>query len=142
MANRDSEPQQGEGKDLGNFDGILHTGLASHFHAGGSRYSKTKYDPLNAFLPGHLAAWIPHVVRYWFHKKHVFRDYTTPGKGTGMFPIADQATLSLVGDWGTGTDEARKVSHCVQQFKPDYSIHLGDVYFVGDECEIKENFFG
>jgi len=83
-------------KDLGNFDGMLHTGLASHFRAGGSRYSQTTYNPLNAFRPGHLAAWIPHVMRYWFHKKHSFLDYTTPGKGTGVHTIGDRATLSLV----------------------------------------------
>jgi hypothetical protein len=121
---------------------MWHSGLGSHFRAGGSLYSKTTYNPLNAFRPGHLAAWIPHVVRYWFHKKYPFRDYTTPGKGTGIFSIADRATVSVVGDWGTGTDEAENVANCVQRFQPDYTIHLGDVYFVGDDTEIKENFFG
>ncbi len=142
MGESEKQPDTTEGKDLGNFEGMLHTGLASHFRAGGSGYSKDEYDPLNAFLPSHLAAWIPHVVRYWFHKKHPFRDYTTPGKGTGIYPIADRTTLSLIGDWGTGTDEAQKVANCVHQFKPDYTVHLGDVYFVGDESEIKENFLG
>lgn len=134
--------KQPPGKDLGNFQGMLHTGFTSHFRAGGSRYSKTTYNPLNAFRPSHLAAWIPHVIRYWFHKKHAFHDYTAPGKGNGILTINDRVTVSLVGDWGTGTDEAEKVGACVQQFGPDYTIHLGDVYFVGDDSEIKENFFG
>lgn len=142
MDDTEKQTEAGQGKDLGNFKGMLHTGLASHFRAGGSRYSKTKYDPLNAFLPSHLAAWIPHVARYWFHKKHPFRDYTTSGKGTGIYPIAERTTLSLIGDWATGTDEAQKVANCVQQFNPDYTVHLGDIYFVGDECEIRENFLG
>lgn len=121
---------------------MFHTGLGSHFRAGGSRYSKTTYDPLNAFRPGHLAAWIPHVMRYWFHKKHAFRDYTTTGKGNGIFRMADGATLSIAGDWGTGTDESQMVAECVERFGPDYTIHLGDVYFVGDQSEISENFLG
>ena len=129
-------------KDLGNFHGMFHTGLGSHFRAGGSRYSKTTYSPLNAFRPGHLAAWIPHVMRYWFHKKHAIRDYATPGKGGGIFRIGDRATLSIVGDWGTGTDESQMVADCVGRFAPDYTIHLGDVYFVGDQTEISENFLG
>jgi hypothetical protein len=129
-------------KDLGNFDGMAHTALAAHFRAGGSRYSETTYSPLNAFRADHLAAWIPHVMRYWFHKKHPFRDYTTPGKGNGIFPIADRATLSVAGDWGTGTDEAQSVADCVRKFAPDFTLHLGDVYFVGDATEIKENFLG
>lgn len=142
MAKGQDENKNAVRKDLGNFEGMLHTGFASHFRAGGSRYSETRYNPLNAFLPSHLAAWIPHVIRYWFHKKHPFRDYTTPGKGNGIFKIADRATFSLVGDWATGTDEAQKVADCVEQFAPDYTIHLGDVYFVGDESEVKENFLG
>jgi hypothetical protein len=100
-------------KDLGNFAGMLHTGLGSHFRAGASCYSKTTFNPLNAFLPGHLAAWIPHVIRYWFHKKYAFRDYAGPGKGTGIYRIGDAATISLAGDWGTGTDEAQKVGECI-----------------------------
>ncbi len=146
MPDSDSNANKSSGrltrKDLGNFEGMWHTGLASHFRAGGSGYSQTTYNPLNAFRPDHLAAWIPHVMRYWFHKKHPFRDYTTPGKGTGVHTIADRATLSLVGDWGTGTDEAQKVAECVEHFAPDYTVHLGDVYFVGDDTEIKENFLG
>ncbi len=142
MGNGQGENKKAAHKDLGNFQGMFHTAFASHFRAGGSRYSKTRYNPLNAFLPSHLAAWIPHVIRYWFHKKHPFRDYTTPDKGNGILKIADRATFSLVGDWATGTDEAQKVAECVEQFGPDYTIHLGDVYFVGDESEVKENFLG
>src|ERR1700761_5503969 len=110
MAKARADENKPARKDLGNFDGMFHSGFASHFRAGGSGYSKTTYNPLNAFLPSHLAAWIPHVVRYWFHKKHAFRDYsstdkgagTASGNGTGIFRIGDAATLSLVGDWGTG----------------------------------------
>jgi hypothetical protein len=133
-------------KNLGNFIGMFHSALAAHFRAGGSNYSQTTYDPLKAFLPDHLAAWIPHVMRYWFHEKPPFRDYTVtgagPGKGNGIFQMADNATLSLVADWATGTDEAQKVADCVRHFAPDFTIHLGDVYFVGDITETKENFLG
>src|ERR1700677_4474576 len=98
MTDTPSSPAKPGRKDLGNFIGMFHTALGSHFRAGGSNYSETTYDPLNAFLPSHLAAWIPHVMRYWFHKKHPFRDYTTPGKGTGIFRMPDNTTLSLVAD--------------------------------------------
>lgn len=138
-------------KDLANFHNMLHTGFGSHFRAGASRYSRTTYDPLNAFRASHLSEWIPHVVRYWFHEKHAFPDYSAnagadsddaEANGNGIFTISDRSTFSFVGDWGTGTDEAQMVADCVQRFAPDYTIHLGDVYFVGDDTEIKENFFG
>jgi Calcineurin-like phosphoesterase len=129
-------------KDLGNFSGAFHSALASHFRAGGSDYSQTTYDPLKAFLPDHLFTWISRVAKFWFRRKHPFRDYTADEKGTGVYEMADRTTLSLVGDWGTGTDEAQMVANRVADFRPDFTIHLGDVYFVGGDAEIKENFLG
>jgi hypothetical protein len=129
-------------KDLGNYDGAIHSGLAAHFRAGGSGYSETTYNPLNAFLPGHMLTWISHVAKYWFRGKHNFRDYSTDGKGNGIHEISDRTTMSLVGDWGTGTDEAQMVADRVAKFHPDFTIHLGDVYYVGGGTEVKENFLG
>ena len=142
MAKQGGDEKQSSRKDLGNFHGLFPGGFASHLRAGGSRYSKSAYNPLNILLPGHLAAWIPNVAKYWFHKKHKFRDYTTHGKGRGIYTLDNRVTVSLAGDWGTGTDEAQDVAECIHKFGPDFTIHLGDVYFVGDESEIKENFLG
>lgn len=121
---------------------MFHTGLASHFRAGAASYSRETYNPLYGLLPSRLVRWIPHVARYWFKRKYPFRDYTAPGNGSGVYSIDDRATLSLLGDWGTGTDEAQKVAESVRKFAPDFTIHLGDVYYVGDDNEIRENFFG
>ena len=57
---------------------------------------------------------------------------------TGQGPIR----LSLAADWGTGTQEAALVAQQMAAFHPDYTIHLGDVYYVGDDLEIDENFLG
>jgi len=136
-----SSKQQGEGavrKDLANFHEMLHTGFASHFRAGGACYSEESYNPLFGLLPRRLMKWIPHVARYWFRKKHELRDYTTAGKGNGIYSVEDRVTFSLIGDWGTGTDEAQRVADCAKKFAPDFTIHLGDVYYVGDENEIRE----
>jgi hypothetical protein len=134
--------QKGPRKDLGNFDGPFHSALASHFRAAGSNYSQTTYNPLKALLPSHFFVWISHVAKFWFRRKHKFRDYTTAGKGNGIYEMASHAKVSLLGDWGTGTDEAQLVAQQVQAFHPEFTIHLGDVYFVGDGTEIKENFLG
>ena len=113
--------------------GPSYSGLAAHFRAGGSNYSQTTYDPLKAFLPGHMWTWISHVAKFWFKKKHNFRDYTTNGKGNGIYEIAERCTIDLIGDWGTGTDEAQMVASLVAKSRPDFTIHLGDVYYVGDD---------
>ncbi|MGH9689567.1 MAG: metallophosphoesterase [Candidatus Acidiferrales bacterium] len=121
---------------------MLHTGFASHFRAAGASYSEESYNPLFGLLPSRLMKWLPHVARYWFNKKHELRDYTAAGKGNGVYSVEDRVTFSLIGDWGTGTDEAQQVADCARKFAPDFTIHLGDVYYVGDENEIRENYLG
>jgi hypothetical protein len=138
----ESAAPKGPRKDLGNYDGAIHSALASHIRAGASGYSETTYNPLNALLPQHLFTWISHVAKFWFRRKHNFRDYTTADKGNGVHEISDHTSISLVGDWGTGTDEAQMVAKSVAKAHPDFTIHLGDVYFVGDGTEVKENFLG
>jgi hypothetical protein len=41
------------------------------------------------------------------------------------------ARVALVGDWGTGTAEARRVLAQVASHRPDALVHLGDVYYSG-----------
>jgi len=47
------------------------------------------------------------------------------------------ATVALVGDWGTGTVDARRILEQVARHRPDVLIHLGDIYYSGtpDECQ-------
>jgi Calcineurin-like phosphoesterase len=132
----------GSGKDLGNYTGFAHSRVTAHFQAALTGYSSTTYDPIAAFLPNRLFEWVPQIAKYWFHKKHAFRDYTTHKKGTGIYPIDDRMKISITGDWGTGTDEARMVAAAMEQSEPDFTIHLGDVYYVGDGNEVRENFLG
>jgi hypothetical protein len=138
----DSKSRKNSGKDLGNFTSYNHSQIAAHFHASCSGYSTAAYSPISAFLPSRLLKWIPNVARFWFHKKHFFRDYTTKGKGTGIYPIDDRVKITIAGDWGTGTDEARIVASAMKQADPEFTIHLGDVYYVGDDNEVRENFLG
>jgi hypothetical protein len=139
---RGTPGERGSGKDLGNFTGFAHSRASAHFHAARAGYSTETYDPISAFLPGRFFAWTWNVAKYWFHKKHPFRDYTAHGKGTGIYPIDDRVKISLAGDWGTGTDEARIVAASMDRSDPDFTIHLGDVYYVGDSDEVRENFLG
>ena len=139
---RGASDETGSGKDLGNFKGFAHSRITAHFQAARAAYSTTTYDPIAAFLPSRLIKWIPQVAKYWFHKKHAFRDYTTHGKGTGIFPIDERVKISIAGDWGTGTDEARIVGTAMEKSDSDFTIHLGDVYYVGDGNEVRENFLG
>jgi hypothetical protein len=54
--------------------------------------------------------------------------------------LPPNATVALIGDWGTGTKEARDVLQQVARKNPDVVIHLGDIYYSGTERETQENF--
>lgn len=58
---------------------------------------------------------------------------------------SSQVTVALVGDWGTGnypTGPAAQVIQSIAALKPDYIIHLGDVYYTGLAGEEQGNLLG
>ncbi len=60
-----------------------------------------------------------------------------------VIQIPDETTLALVGDWGTGFCKgtgAAGVADAVKKSKPDYTVHLGDVYYAGNPNEEQERF--
>jgi Calcineurin-like phosphoesterase len=106
----------------------------------------TKFPRLKAFLPQNLAAWIGSYLKYAFKRKHAFPTYPATGeRGLYRLQAADGGQvfrLAIAGDWGTGTAEANDVARAMLNFNPDYTIHLGDVYYVGDTAEVEENCLG
>ncbi len=52
------------------------------------------------------------------------------------------ARIAIVGDIGTGTDEAAAVLLAALKFKPDAILHLGDVYFSGTNFETSHRLVG
>jgi hypothetical protein len=75
-----------------------------------------------------------------------FQDYSYAAGESGIFALGSEspgeqglaeARVSLAGDWGTGTDEAVSVARGILAFHPHFTIHLGDVYYVGDSSEIE-----
>jgi hypothetical protein len=102
-----------------------------------------KFNTIDAFLPGNLVKWLGAYLKNRFGPRHDFQKYS--GSDRGIYDLKGDASgirITLVGDWGTGTDEAFQVAQEVQVFKPHYTIHLGDVYYVGDTEEVDENCLG
>jgi len=50
-----------------------------------------------------------------------------------------RTTIALAGDWGAGNDISRAVGAQIAALRPDYTIHLGDVYYSGTESEEQQN---
>jgi predicted phosphodiesterase len=56
------------------------------------------------------------------------------------FELPEQTTVALVSDWGGGNDAARTIAAEIKKHKPNYVIHLGDIYYAGTDHEVKKRF--
>jgi len=75
------------------------------------------------------------------YAKHSFSaqpPFPKPGPES-VVKIGGQTTFALAGDWATGTDESAMIGNLMSKFNPDYTIHLGDIYYVGEKDYIDEN---
>lgn len=61
-------------------------------------------------------------------------DYVIDGK------LPENATVGIVGDWGTGQNAAKAVLAQIARKKPDVVIHLGDIYYACTDFEVKSYF--
>ena len=108
--------------------------------ADGTWYSEGKYGQLDA---GWLEAAFDYMVTY--STKILARFAQKPATVALSGAVPSQVTLALVGDWGTGhfrDSSASSVMRAIVAQKPDYIIHLGDVYYAGTKSEEKKNLLG
>src|SRR5262249_28030518 len=100
----------------------------------GSLIAVGKYEQLDA-------GWVAALIYYVALKLGVRQvsALATFGKTPARIPVQAQTVkMAVVGDWGTGQFQdgtidcpALQVIHQVQKCAPDYTIHLGDVYYAG-----------
>jgi hypothetical protein len=101
------------------------------------------FPNLSAFASRRILKWIAEYLSRRFGPRHPFLTYAQSDADQGVYRLeGDEIRIALAGDWGTGTDEAEAVAVLIREFKPNYAIHLGDVYYVGGPHEVDENFLG
>lgn len=89
--------------------------------------------------------WLLPYLRDFIHKDAPYQTYS--GAETGIFGLAvppedHPVRIALAADWGTGTLEAEIVAENIKACSPHYTLHLGDVYYMGNAAEVNENCFG
>src|SRR5262249_34202182 len=99
---------------------------------------------LAAFAPQRLGKWIWEYISHPLPRLHPFLGHAASRTDEAVSKLEGdgEIRIALAGDWATGTDEANAVAKQIAAFEPHYSIHLGDVYYVGDDAEVGENFLG
>ena len=94
--------------------------------------------------PGWLTAAITWLAYYWDGQ---LPDYAPP-TATEPQPIplpppaaaGQPLRVGILGDWGTGQEEAAAVLDQLMQQTPDVIIHVGDIYYSGTHDECVSNF--
>lgn len=98
---------------------------------------------LRDFLMEKVFKWFWHSLAHLFGTKHEFITYA-PGEN-GCYPLKsrnsdEEITIAIAGDWATNTEESAEIATAMTSHNTDYTIHLGDTYYVGDEQEMIGNY--
>ena len=92
------------------------------------------------FLNKSFWSWIYHYIKSRFGRKYPYPAYQLPDTGIYELASGQEITVAVVSDWATDTPDSFAVARQIQQHEPDYTIHVGDVYYVGSPAEIRSNF--
>jgi hypothetical protein len=106
--------------------------------------SVTKARPaytMNGLVSENWWAWAKsNIASLWKAPYAPYPYYSYPPANNGIFKIAktDPVNIALLSDWASDTPQSQLIA--AQAGIQDYSIHLGDTYYVGSSNEITENF--
>jgi hypothetical protein len=131
-------------KDL---DANQRSAVLSQLHKAQEEAAPPNYPPESMFSPSAVWGWMRNYLAYVFHKKHDFPSCTA-SPSLAMYDLLDgnnsaqNVKVSIAGDWGTGTGEAESVANSMSKFNAHFTIHIGDVYYIGDPPAVNENCLG
>jgi hypothetical protein len=100
---------------------------------------------ISEFFKTNLLGFAWHYLKSRFGPRHPYQAYPRNGD-SGVYrlessiPSREEISIALLSDWASDTAESDAVAHLVSRYAPDYTIHMGDIYFVGAPKEIEENF--
>jgi len=146
MSNANPAVPQQRQRHLQDLTNLPRSAALSQLYQSAEAAAPPNYPPESLFAPSALWGWIRNYLGYVFHKKHFFPPYTSsPQKA--IYDLLDESgtenvRLSIAGDWGTGTNEAARVAMQIKRFDPHFTVHIGDVYYVGDPLSVNENCLG
>jgi predicted phosphodiesterase len=95
------------------------------------------------FLPTRVWNWAKSYIENRFGGKEDYRAYPREGDN-GVYRLLEneegKTVIAVASDWGTDTVESAVIGTFMRAEIPDYSLHLGDVYYVGTPKEVEANF--
>jgi hypothetical protein len=132
-----------------NADEYLHLGRGMSINH--LKTEKSKIDPYytsSDFFEkgiGQILKWVYYTFKSRFGRRYPYPTYPVSGDN-GIYKVSSgtnsPSIMALAGDWATDTYESDTIAEKMAEHNPDFTIHLGDTYFVGTPFEIKNNFTG
>ncbi|HZH66492.1 MAG TPA: metallophosphoesterase [Flavisolibacter sp.] len=123
--------------------GLSRSPVVNQLHS--IRESITKKPPrynMHGLVHQNVFQWLWKNLLHLGNTRYTYQTYQDLKRNNGIFKMDDtqgtEVSVALLGDWASDTPESHKVAAlCGER---DYSIHLGDAYYVGNEKEIACNF--
>lgn len=131
--------------DLGHSEAENHAKTQLELYEKHVRDTSNVTNVVSNFFKTNLLGFAWHYLKSRFGPRHPYQAYPRNGD-TGIYnlkssiPSRDEVTVALLSDWASDTAESDAVAHLVARYAPDYTIHMGDIYFVGAPKEVEENF--
>ncbi len=98
---------------------------------------------MDGLISENRLAWIKNnISSIWRSRHSPYPTYDMPSVNNGIFkmqePVSRPVSIAVLADWASDTPESQMIAG--QAGIQDYSIHLGDTYYVGNAQEVRENF--
>jgi hypothetical protein len=102
---------------------------------------KSRIHKITDYLTRRVWAWLYYYITSRFGPNYRYTTYTK--EHNGIYPLGmGRVSIALTADWATDTLESLAIAKSMADHNPDYTIHLGDTYYVGAPPEIRANFTG
>ncbi|MCE7040581.1 metallophosphoesterase [Dyadobacter sp. CY312] len=131
--------------DLGHSEAENHAKTQLELYEEHVKNTSEVTNVISEFFKTNLLGFAWHYLKSRFGPRHAYQAYPRNGE-SGVYRLQSSVpsragiSIALLSDWASDTAESDAVAHLVAKYAPDYSIHLGDIYFVGTPKEIEENF--
>jgi hypothetical protein len=143
---KQNELHKGPNRSQDDYFNMSHSPLLNHLRTE-TRKSKGKPPAykLADFFAKRLWTWFYYYISSRVGPNYPYKTYTDPNDN-GIYRLQtaengrDSICIAVVADWGTDTTQFFEVASKMAAHHPDYTIHLGDTYYVGAPHEIEQNF--
>lgn len=130
-------------KDKEEFIGMNKSSVVSQLRSISDSVTQKKpaYD-MHGMIEENKLAWFFKNLFNLGNSHYRYQTYPKPEVNNGIFKMQNASdkltTVALLSDWASDTPESHLIAR--QASNNDYSIHLGDTYYVGNKKEIAYNF--